>query len=108
MTRSRGVIFSDDRETSRRLVQLANHSFEYPAAEADSVFFSTAVKALETAAGRGARTVTFHTARTRRAGTMADENGVFEKLDSLSDPIFAQDMSDLQNTFDMDPRKKKT
>jgi len=59
----------------------AKHSFGFPAAEADSVFFSTAVKALETAAGLDARTVTFHTARTRRVGTMADENGVFEKAD---------------------------
>lgn len=59
----------------------AKHSFGYPAAEADNVFFSTAEKALETAAGLGARTVTFHTARTRRVGTMVDENGVFEKAD---------------------------
>ena len=59
----------------------AKHSFGYPAEAAYDVFFSTADKALETAAELGVRTVTFHTARTRRVGMMADEYGVFEKAD---------------------------
>lgn len=59
----------------------AIQSFGYPAAEADKVFFSTAEKALETAVDLGARTVTFHTARTRRVGVMVDEYGIFEKAD---------------------------
>ena len=56
-------------------------SFGYPAPEADGVFFATAQKALETAAELGVRTVTFHTARTRRVGGMVDDYGVFEKAD---------------------------
>ena len=57
------------------------NSFGFPAPEADGVFFSTARKALTTAAELGVRTVTFHTARTRRVGRMVNEYGVFEKAD---------------------------
>ena len=56
-------------------------SFGYPAPEADGAFFATAHKALTTAAELGVRTVTYHTARTRRVGEMVDECGVFEKAD---------------------------
>ena len=59
----------------------AKDSFGYPVPAADEAFFSMAKKALGTAASLGVRTVTFHTARTRRVGCMADENGIFEKAD---------------------------
>ncbi len=70
----------------------AQQSFGYPAPETDGVFFASLHRALETAAGLGVRTVTFHTARTRRVGDMADEYGVFEKadLDKARSRIFSQ------------------
>ena len=59
----------------------AHDSFGFPAPEAAHLCLEMAHKAMVTAAEIGAKTVTFHIARTRRVGAMADEYGVFEKAE---------------------------
>ncbi|MBR7104924.1 MAG: sugar phosphate isomerase/epimerase [Lentisphaeria bacterium] len=60
----------------------AQDSFGFPAPEAWPCFYEKAFGALEAAAALGAKTVTFHCARTRRVGQMVDEYGVFEKAET--------------------------
>jgi len=83
----RGSLLDATRKNGLRIFDVhaphsMTNSFGFPAEEADSLFFASARKAMTTAAELGARTVTFHLARTRCVRQYAEKYGTFAKAET--------------------------